>query len=378
MENRHLNIKEILSLYSDNEKKIILRLIAESYFTEKQLIRFSQTTFNITTLNSLNVNKVNAQKLLLTFSFLMNSKILEISNPSIDNLVKRLLKGSNEAVVEILCHNFLTKLFKNYYLVLPLFSDNPDGGLRVDPTNIPIEIKSRKPEIISKLSDFFSYFTDLIEKMNFPHNKTIYINIHFEKKLRAFDDKTLFEEKHDLRAFIEKLKTVKIPLYPMIFQAKRKSKNVNMNINITSANSLANSSFFMPKEFVDNSIFFTGYSSLFNGKFSNSILINLTCSSEVKKEISELIIKRCLKAKNIKTEPGIIVIHFDSLTNEHLIDFFIQTSRKFIYNKPNTMIIGVKDSINNGKIQMIGRILASGNKIKETLKNEFNIKLKFD
>jgi len=359
------DIQYILQLFTPEEAAMLTSFIAKNYVSEKQLLQIARKTFQIDVTKPDQLNKINAQKMFLMLSFVINSDIKKADGNGFNNLIKRLMKNGENEVKEIFAHNFLSKLFEDYF-VLPLFANVPDGIILIEKEKkLPVEIKTRNPEILNNLQKLFDFICESFENV-IPEDKLITCNITINRIEKSCNEEVLNEEKHDLHMLLDKIKTSSIPFYPMIFSAVRESMNIEMKIEMTSLLQEPQPHFSMTEKLVNDCICYKGYTSCRSGQFFGGMHLALTCSDAVKRQLSKQVVEKCLKAKNIPEE-GIIVIYFDALTNEHLGSFIETTAMNYVKTRKNIAILGIKDQFDLQKKQIIGKMLAVGDDIKEQI-----------
>lgn len=213
-----MNTPYVINLFNEDDQKVVATFIQNGYITENQLLRIAINTFQIKKDIPIKINQIQASKLILALSFVINSRIKERDPKSFDNYIKRLLKGGINEVKEIWTHRFLSTYFRNYNVILPLFSEGPDGFIENENENIPVEIKTRNPEVFEFLEQYFDQICESLEEF-FQQDRNVICTIRFDKFNRS-NNRALFEEKHDLPSVAQALNNIKIPISPEVFRAK--------------------------------------------------------------------------------------------------------------------------------------------------------------
>jgi len=359
-----MNTPYVINLFNEDDQKVVATFIQNGYITENQLLRIAINTFQIKKDIPIKINQIQASKLILALSFVINSRIKERDPKSFDNYIKRLLKGGINEVKEIWTHRFLSTYFRNYNVILPLFSEGPDGFIENENENIPVEIKTRNPEVFEFLEQYFDQICESLEEF-FQQDRNVICTIRFDKFNRS-NNRALFEEKHDLPSVAQALNNIKIPISPEVFRAKRKSANVEMQIEITSFKNKPQFEFVMPNELLNDCLAYQANTSIFDGKFFGAMHLLLTGSEDIKRHLSKTIINKCLKASNIPRK-GVVAIYFDTLTNEYMHKYFERIATEYVKRKPDLAILGVQDRFDLQKKQIIGKMLAIGENIKDII-----------
>lgn len=342
--------------------------ISNRYITENQLLQIAKNTFHINEGNPVQINQINAQKMLLALSFVINSKIKEMDPKSFENYIKRLMKNGTRETKEIYLHNFLSNYFIDYNLVLPLFSKNSDGLIYDNGQEIPVEIKTRNPEILTNLEELFNFITESLEEV-FPKDRVVICNIKINRIEQSSNGEILCPGKHDFNMILEKIKNLQIPVYQDEFFEKLHSANIEMHIEITSNLQEPQSQFFMPEKLVQDCICYQSYTSSFSRQFFGGVHFVLTCSDDINNYLAKQIIEQCLKAKNIPSK-GIVAIYFDTLTNEYLQNFIEKTAKNYVNTRKDIAILGITDKFDLQNKQIVGKMLAVGANIQELIERK--------
>lgn len=139
-----------------------------------------------------------------------------------------------------------------------------------------------------------------------------------------------------------------------------------MQIEITSFKNKPQFEFVMPNELLNDCLAYQANTSIFDGKFFGAMHLLLTGSEDIKRHLSKTIINKCLKASNIPRK-GVVAIYFDTLTNEYMHKYFERIATEYVKRKPDLAILGVQDRFDLQKKQIIGKMLAIGENIKDII-----------
>ncbi|MFT7158812.1 MAG: hypothetical protein ACI8Q1_003846 [Parvicella sp.] len=363
-----VSIENIKAKLKVSECKHLENLIEEKVVTANQFLQILSKSFGVNSKTDDVLVRIQFGEVITLLKWMHAVDLHNVTPTAHAEAIKRLMKDANhEASNEILCHIGLSSLFK-YYQVLPLFGPPPDGIIKEFKQSIPVEIKSRIPEVFDVLDYFSKGFMSV-----WPCLKEVHISVQLNLK---FFHKTL--SRKDIDAEILHIKRSQasfnyengsLHLRPTALHVKHKLIEYTITIYVKPSSLSKNITF-------DNIFVGTNWSDHFNFHGSTEGLKGGTDAhfgihSEVRKNLAEIFftdwINGSLK-KKLPSEPRIIAIYSRHFSGDYFTSFFAENIKKYLSTKTDTCVVGFSSNFNErfDNTVVCNRILA-GHKIKSKI-----------
>ena len=345
-------------------------LINNEIVTKNQFIQILKNSFGTSKAKGIISNKTDVFRAISVLDFLkaMNDKFP--NQKYLSNSIKRLTSNNGvETVNEIFSHVALNLFFKNYSVTYPLYIDKPDGYINDVNGQIPVEIKSRFPEIFEEVQDFHKKISSLFKIIS---GKDLFIEIHIHK-LKKLNSVIIDNEVKSLKSYLKNINYEIMPEFPFIGDIKNKNhSNIKYTLSFYTKISQKNNIGWTKRQ-LDNCMLFTNTfksvgDDLFYSKSSSVFL-----SDEVKNLLGKTVIEKCLKnIKNLPKEPRIIAIYSKHFGNEILLKFFRSIMNKYVEKKKGTCILLIDGNFNERNQNILySSGISAGGEIMSAIKRNF-------
>lgn len=360
-----MNIQYLKKIIPIREFSFFEEILASKLISEKQASQILKFSFGFDIDKGVAHNQTSFFKALTIFRFLKVIRLQASSDKDIHNTITRLRDKNlgEESANEIFAHIILHNSFPNYH-VANLFGNGISDGYIIDKKlNIPIEIKSRFPDIFNTLNEFYE---DIFNLFEMPKQSSLLIIINIDE-IKSGVKKVDFEnEINHLKKIKKMLHFESFPKFPQGHVFKRKIDKIEYSLSLFKKEKATD---FALKSSIDaNSLYY----SLKTSDLIRSSEIVVYCSDSVKSYFSRSLIKDCLeRIKNKPLEPRIFAIYSDHFRQSALTNFFKKTIQNYVDKHRGTAVIATCGYFNERNENTLGvREIIAGQEIISILREQ--------
>ena len=255
--------------------------------------------------------------------------------------LSRLLSSNGiETANEIISHCVLGLVFPDYRAMMPLYAEQPDGIIGIEPNTVPVEIKSRFPRIYVLINKFLKQVEEIfdVHPTAAVASRMHIINIKgLTEEICKSEIAYLQSKREKLLALIAN-RSEKTPFSVLINSQGQDSIDYTLTIsfydiphNTTSVN--------MPTEWTEDCFSFSISSKVSNTEGLLGFKSQFVSTADaVKDELARKVVTRCLNnSKNKPIEPRVIAI-FTKHATQHF-PFLQKVMNSYVNAHPGTTII---------------------------------------
>jgi len=332
--------KQILS---EDTFSVITELIEKKVVSENQFVQIIINTFGANEKHGHIQNRIYVLKTLIILNFISDLNDKYPNDKYLNNSIKRLMSNNGfETANELYTHIALFKSFSNYSVTYPLYVDAPDGYINDTEGNIPVEIKSRFPEVFKLIKSFQDKISSVIKIVS---KKDIFIELHIIK-LKKLDLKIVNSEVNHFIQLSNSNDFTKIPNLPYVYSFKRSTENITYAISLFSKPSEKGVTGITSRQ-DKNAIYIHNIFKMDKDRFPSSKNSSVHVSNEVKAFLGKKVVDSCIKGiKNLPKEPRVIAIYSDHFMDSILQKFFKKVIDNYVKRKQGSCVVLISGYFN--------------------------------